>query len=59
MALGFNHMGNNEEPRLELCGYIRVGLCACAGCVCVCVRMYLHTPVTPQGTNRPLKAISH
>lgn len=51
MALSFNHMGNNEEPRLVLLGL--------SVCVCVCLRGGGALPRTLRTTNRTLKAISH
>lgn len=56
-ALSFNHMGNNEEPRLEPLG-LSVCVCGVGGRVCECC-VSLHLPITPWTTNRRLKAISH
>lgn len=56
-ALSFNHMGNNEEPRLEPLG-LSVCVCGVGRRVCACC-VSLHLPITPWTTNRRLKAISH
>lgn len=44
-ALSFNHMGNNEEPRLEPLG-LSVCVCGVGRRVCACC-VSLHLPITP------------